>query len=143
MSRLEVVDFHVAHVAQMQVQRAQRAWLAQGLEALVGRAWTVMVDQRPICCAGVVEMWAGRGYLWALLAQDAGPHMLRLTRAIRARLDGLGFKRLEMAVAAGFSASARWARLLGFECETPVPMRAYAPDGTDCYLYARVTEACN
>jgi hypothetical protein len=54
-------------------------------------------------------------------------------------MDGLGFRRLEMAVDAEFTAGLRWARMLGFTCETPEPMKAYTPAGRACYQFARVT----
>jgi hypothetical protein len=43
-----------------------------------------------------------------------------------------------MAVDANFAQGRRWAELLGFNCETPQPMRHYLPNGHDAYLYARI-----
>lgn len=110
------------------------------LESPFGEAWTALVDARPVACAGLVEVWEGRAYAWALLAEDAGPHMLAVTREIRSRIALAPFRRIEMAVAAGFTAGCRWAGMLGFICETPQPMRAYLPDGRDAWLYARVRD---
>lgn len=97
-----------------------------------------MFHGEPVACAGVVEMWPNRGHAWALLGDNAGPHMIAITRAIRAFLDALPLRRVEMAVDPDFPAALRWARMLGFECETPSPMRAYCPDGRGAYLFARV-----
>ena len=111
---------------------------ADALAGAYGTAWSAFVDGVPIACAGVVEVWAGRAYAWALLADRAGPHLLWLTREIRFRLDSLALRRVEMAVDAGFGAGARWARMLGFVCETPEPARCYLPNGRDAWLFARV-----
>lgn len=102
-----------------------------------GLAWTALVNARPICCAGITECWPGRGYAWALLSEDAGPHLLVLTREIRSRFDETPFARIEMAVDADFIAGCRWAVLLGFELETPKPMAKFLPSGRAAYLYAR------
>ena len=102
-----------------------------------GLAWTALVDARPICCAGLIEVWQGRAYAWALLSDSAGPHMLGLTREIRSRFLSQPFARIEMAVDADFEAGRRWAVLLGFKLETPEPMAKFLPSGRDAYLYAR------
>ena len=123
--------------------RAQSAQIPEvehpdALTAAFGHAWTAMDGEEPMACAGVVEAWSGRAYAWALLSAHAGPHMLALTRVIRSRLSTLRYRRVEMAVDAGFEAGCRWARLLGFHLETPAPMRAYLPNSRPAYLFARV-----
>jgi len=133
-----LVPFDPAHVGQMRVQRMQAHELdAQSLADPYGRAWTAMADGAPVACGGLVEVWTGRAYAWALLSESAGPHMLALTRAIRSGLAQSPFRRVEMAVDAGFDAGRRWAELLGFRLETPEPMRAFLPNGRDAYLFAR------
>jgi len=139
---IEVVPFAPAHLVGFNVQPAQRSAFAlqpDAVSAPFGQAWTALADGVPVGCAGFVEVWDGRAYAWALLAAHAGPHMIALTRAIRCVLAQAPFRRVEMAVDADFPQAARWAALLGFKCETPEPMRAYLPDGSDAYLYAKVT----
>lgn len=142
---MNIVRFEPAHVLEITAQPAQISEVtADALAVPYGQAWTALLDGRPICSAGVVEVWAGRAYAWALLASDAGPHLLALTREIRCHLARLPFRRVEMAVDAGFDAGARWARLLGFTLETPAPMRGYLPGGRDAWLYARISDGvCN
>lgn len=138
---MNLVPFDPAHALAMRVQPNQSLPRGEFLRALstpAGEAYTGMVDGRPIGCAGVVEMWQGRALAWALLSEDAGPHMIAVTRAIRFFLGTVPFRRVEMAVDAEFPAAIRWAEMLGFERETPEPMRAYTPDGRACYQYARV-----
>lgn len=143
---MNIIAFSAEHIGQLNVQAQQLHEVnAEALSTPYGHAWTAIAGV-PIACAGVVELWAGRAYAWAILSQDAGPHLLRLTREIRSRLVELRFRRIEMAVDAGFVAGARWARLLGFVCETPNPMRGYLPGGRDAFLFARVSDGictCN
>ena len=133
-------DFRPVHLARMRAQHAQRIELehAEALTMPYGQSWTALDGEEPIACAGVVEVWEGRAYAWALLSEYAGPHMLTLTRVIRSRLASLPYRRVEMAVDAGFNAGCRWALMLGFRLETPEPMRAYLPNSRPAYLFARV-----
>lgn len=126
----------------MRAQLAQRDEFEhpEAMTMAFGHAWTALDGEEPIACAGVVEVWQGRAYAWALLSEHAGRHMLALTREIRSRLSRLPFRRVEMAVDAGFDAGARWALMLGFRLETPEPMRGYLPHGRSAFLFARVTE---
>lgn len=136
---MNIVAFEPAHVDLMRVQPWQVGEVdASSLAAPYGMAWTALADGEVIACAGLVEMWRGRACAWGLLSADAGRHMTALTREIRSRLDGVAFRRIEIAVAAGFVAGARWARLLGFEVEGYA--RAYLPGGCDAVLFARVKD---
>lgn len=134
---IEVVEFNPAHAAALEVQDAQRVDAAC-LGGEYGMAFTAMADGRPVACAGVLEVWAGRGYAWALLGRDCGSYFLAIHRAVNRGIVLCGLRRVEMAVDAGFLPGIRWAQLLGFKLETPEPMRAFLPNGRDAYLYARV-----
>lgn len=131
---MTIIPFEPHHAALIRPQDAQSADNAGG--AAAGEGWTAVHDGAPVACFGVVLMWEGRGYCWALLDRDAGPHMLALTRAIRSLIAAAGLRRIEMAVDASFEAGRRWAGLLGFEPECLA--RGYFPDGRDAWLYARV-----
>lgn len=106
---------------------------------VTGDSYCVLLDGKPIAAGGLVELWKGRAHAWALLGKEAKDHLLPITRAIRKHLARVPYKRVEMAVDAGFPQAIHWAFMLGFECETPEPMRAYSPEGRACYLFARVT----
>ena len=137
-ARLRIAAFEPAHVAQIAPQSAQLGEVnAATTAAEYGTAWTAFAAGAPVCSAGLVEVWQGRAYAWALLSESAGRYMLPLTREIRSRLSASGFARVEMAVDADFDAGRRWAEMLGFTLETPQPMRNYLPNGRDAYLYAR------
>lgn len=132
---IEVVDFQPHHARLIVPQAAQRVEF-DAAPPISGEAVTLIRDGLPLACAGLVPLWAGRAYAWALLDQDAGPHLLAVTRAIRSRLDRSAWRRIEMAVAVDFPAGERWARLLGFGLECRA--RAYFPDGGDALIFVRV-----
>ena len=93
-------------------------------------SWTMLAGALPIAAGGVFELWAGRFQGWALINRQAGPYMLDITRAARKVLAGARPGRIELTVRADFTAAHRWARMLGFEVETP-RMRNFGPDGAD------------
>ena len=105
-------------------------------ELELGRNWTAVVDGDPVACGGAVEQWPGRNMVWLYSGKMCATHMLWLTREalkIVAAIPG----RLELTVRHDFAPGHRWARMLGFEIETPV-LRAYAPDGANHVGYSRV-----
>ena len=125
------------HLAQIRPQAAQEGETrAQGLAVPGGDGWAAIVDGRAVAAAGLVELWPGRSYAWALLDKAAGPHMLGITRAIRSRLDASPSRRIEMAVDACFPAGCRFALMLGFELESRA--RAYFPNGNDGLVFVRI-----
>lgn len=139
---IKVVSFEATHLYRMNVQGAQ-APLRSQVSPMQARAvegpmsFTALADDRPVCCAGVVEYWPGRGEAWAFLADDCGREMRAVTAAVRRFLDVCPIRRVEAAVDVDFEPGHRWCRLLGFALEAP-RMRAYLPNGGDCALYARV-----
>ncbi len=136
---MNIVPLCKEHLLALDVQPAQASEYAHAdaLTSPIGLAWTAFRDDHPIACAGLVEVWEGRAYAWAILSRDARKYLRPLTREIRSRLAVAPFRRIEMAVDAHFAAGAKWARMLGFKCETPEPMQAYLPNGRPAYLYAR------
>lgn len=96
--------------------------------AASGSAWTALVNGRPIGSGGFIEHWAGRSEVWAVLSDQAGAHMLALTRAVRRGIDLHQAARIEATVLSGFEPGLRWVRLLGFEEEC---LRRRYQDGRD------------
>lgn len=134
---MTLIPFSPQHVEMMEVQPAQRLYVQQADELLCGDAWTGIADDGSIVgCAGLVEVWEGRAYAWAVLSSGAGKHMRQVVSAIRRKLDESPIRRIEMAVDCRFGEGCRLARLLGFELEAKC--RAYLFKGRDAFLYARV-----
>lgn len=139
---IRVEPFRAQHFDNLCLQGAQAYmgdWLTPENGAALERsqAFSALVGDTVIGCAGVVPVWAGRAVAWSLLAWNVGPHFVHVHRAVARFLDQCEFRRVEISVDCEFAEGHRWARLLGFEMEAE-RMRGYRPDGGDCALYARV-----
>lgn len=108
----------------------------EGLAA-AGPCFTVALNGQILLCAGVQEHNAIRAEAWALLSNDAGPHMRRLTKLARGWFDQCQYQRVEANVATDFSAGHRWVTLLGFEQEGPERLKFFH-DGRSAISYVRI-----
>lgn len=99
-------------------------------------SWTGVVDGTPIACAGTYVQWPGRHTAWAYLGKNTGPHMKWITKAVIANLAGVK-GRIELTVRADFELGQRWARMLGFEVESPC-LKAFGPLGEDHVGFVRI-----
>lgn len=142
---MRIERFRAAHLADLELQDAQAYFSAQMTSAeygamleQAGQSFTGFAGGRVIGCAGVTEVWTGRFVAWALIAKDAGRHMVALHRAVAGFLSTLRAGRIELWVDEGFAPGMRWAEMLGFSCETPQPMRNFRPGGGACFLFSRV-----
>lgn len=137
-----VVPYEPAHVIGMQLQKRQAfalSYLSLGyLSELkrLGPSATALVDGHVIACGGIAVQSFGQGTLWAFVAQEAGPHMVRLDRCIRRLIAIPKLRRIEATTEEGFVQGCRWLELLGFQYEGP--LRRYGPAGEDHVRYARV-----
>lgn len=83
-----------------------------------GPAFTGIIDNRIIGCAGLVELTPYRAVAWALLDKTSRPiQFLKIHNAVRAFLDEQTYKRIDAQVALSNEAGHRWARALGFKVE--------------------------
>ena len=140
---VEIVAFRPEHLAALRIQAVQASaqaslTLAHGQEiaAAGGYARTALVDGVPVACAGMIEMWKGRAYAWAYLAEGWEKHLKVVHRAVLQALKSCRWRRVEMAVDSRYPQGKRWALHLGFDYEGTA--RAYTSDGRDCEIYARV-----
>lgn len=140
---MRVIPFEPHHLALLSAQPAQAFLAAEMVKpeygaALLsaGPARTAFHGTEVIACAGLIHQWPNRSIAWAILSRLAGRHMLGLTREIGGFLRHHPIRRVETGVSCDFPAAERWAEMLGFEREGM--MRAYTPEGADCYLYARI-----
>jgi len=136
-----IVPFKAWHLDFLSLQKAQKILAleddyGQKLEGTIAYS-AFREDGTCIAAMGVVDMGLGRGQGWALISEYARPYFTALTRRTLQRLPTLGFKRVEIVIHENFPQSHRWARILGFECETPNGMKNYI-NGMNCHLYSRV-----
>lgn len=100
-------------------------------------SWTGVENGDPVFCAGTIQQWSGRHTAWAYMSPVSGRAMLHATREVGRKL--LNVKgRVEFTVRCDFTNGHRWAKLLGFEVETPL-LKAYGPEGEDHVGYVRIT----
>ena len=112
----------------------------QDMAVLAQDSFTAMCDDQPVCCAGFVEIWSGRGSVWSVFDRDVTHNIfLSIHRQVCQAIDAYQpkiFRRLELTVKDGFRQAHRWARSLGFEREGH--MRKYDHYGNNYTLYSRI-----
>lgn len=142
---MRIAEYKAEHLHAVDLQDGQSYmsnWVTPEMAlSLESETWafTAMDDDgTPLGCAGVINVWQGRGMAWAYLSKRATQDkFLFVHRAVARFLEGCYVKRIEMTVDCEFEQGHRWAELLGFQMEAE-RMRAYRPDGGDVALYARV-----
>lgn len=137
-------DTHELDLCDQQARDYGPAGLTEVVDRLAntGRAFTLRCPRgRVLLIAGVVALDPGYGHCWAFQSRHSGPHMLWLTRRVRAYLDILTPKhrRLEMFVRADFPQAAKWAAALGFKPEGIA--ECAAADGVDMLRFAQINRA--
>jgi hypothetical protein len=122
---MEVVPYQPRHLREIALQPHQEhlGTMLQRTDAAeqvtkTGPCWTALLEGKPIACAGFQNCWEGRAIAWAVLSDQAGPHMLSLTRAVRKALELYPAERIEAHAMLGFRPAERWLKALGFEQET-------------------------
>lgn len=102
--------------------------------------WAMQSGSEVLAAGGVVEIWPGRGFAWALVGRAVLGDMAagrRLVRESRRALEAVPFRRIEAAVRADWVKARKFAEAVGFELECE-SMRAFDPLGRTCALYAHV-----
>jgi len=142
---IQVVPYKAAHFESLTAQEGQAYLRAEftmeQAAALEGtaNAFTALDESGAVLCsAGVVEYWPNRAEAWAFVSPLAKKEGFAVTRAVRRFLHITPIRRVEAAVDINFVEGVRWVNALGFSLASPWPMKAYKPDGADCWLYARV-----
>lgn len=119
-----------------------------GVAALLaqpGHAWAMLDGGYLLGAGGAIPLdVTGRGALWLTPSIFARPrHVALAVPFASVWIDDLlargVFRRIEATARADMPQSGLLLRRLGFQCETPEPMRAYGPDGSAQFLFAKVT----
>lgn len=141
---MDIVPFQVEHLKRINLQSSQMdafVRLGDAEEAYLNAsqyAFTALDGDEVVACAGIVDIWQGRGQAWALMSDSIGVRFVKVHRAVKRALDLYEHRRVEMIVDADFAEGLKWAELLGFKCETPDGMPGYYNDGRLYKLFARV-----
>lgn len=141
---MEIVAFKAEHILAMDIHPAQRGAVMTAPEYLamveaLPSSFSMLHEGETLACFGWVEFHPGRVQIWSALSAKSGPHMVRFTRVAKRMVDALPHRRIEAEVLAHFAEGCRWMHMLGLTCETKDrPLRAYAPDGSDMHIFAKV-----
>lgn len=136
---VDLVPFKRWHIAWLQEQTGDAKDFMFDTDTLLTlekqNSWTLVVDMRPVACGGTLQHWPGRHTAWTYLNKDTGRHMVAITKAVQSKLVPVK-GRIELTVLHGFEQGHRWARILGFEVETP-EMLGFGPNGETHTGYVR------
>lgn len=101
-------------------------------------AWTALVREAPVACAGLWIIRPGLGEAWAILRQPV-EHGIWIAREMRRRIDAMlgngDLRRVQMTVRVGAIRPERLALFLGMLQEGC--LRAFGDDGADHWMYAK------
>ena len=104
-----------------------------------GPSYTLSYLGKPVGCFGVRIYWPHVGEAWVILSKDvkdygaANPYGKRCFERL---IDEYNLHRVGAFVRTDRPEFVRYAEYMGFEREGTC--RKFMPDGTDCYMYARI-----
>ena len=106
----------------------------------LGPAYTGLVGDRVLGCAGITRCWPGVGEAWTVFSEEVCHHPLWLQKTVRsvihASMVGMGLHRLQAVARAESARNCKWLESLGFQWEGPMPK--FGPDGADYVRYGMV-----
>ena len=107
-----------------------------------GPAFTAVLDEKIIGCAGINLLWPGVGAAWVAFGKEIEDHGLWATRTVRAVLRdtvrSFNLHRVEAVVYAENHRDARWIRLLGFRKENDIA-QMYTSDKRDVVRFELIS----
>lgn len=129
------------HLSKIEIQDSQAGTIPDNEEAKALSyldSYTLFVDDKIVCCAGIIPIWTGRYMLWSSISKNIGSSgMVILTKVGRRFLNTIS-GRIEAYVIDGHDSGHRYMKMLGFHLETPNKMEMVMPNGSAGYLYARI-----
>lgn len=135
-----VVPFMREDLESMAVQPDQRdsvAALDDTAFDMIERSesYTVLHEDEPIACMGIVPMAVNRAWIWAFLAEGIKHRMVGLTRLTGELIDASPFTIIEGYVISGNDKGAKWMQMLGFDLAVAnVPNLRGTGDACDIYV---------
>lgn len=90
-----------------------------------------------ICCGGYHEfIFKTKFNAWAFLTTKAKDHVLEITKYVKRTLQESDAPRIECHTIAGFDKAFKFAKAVGFKCETPEPIENYTFDLQSVYQHS-------
>lgn len=148
MAEWQLVEYepkHAAFIIEANLRNQER-WLSDPEAARFaddcrrgGPAYTLLVNDVPVACAGIILQPWNRGEAWSLLSSLFYSHKIKVFRAMKAGIEALiaehRLKRVQALVNPKYQSSIDFIECFGFEFEGN--LRQYGPDG-DYLMYSRV-----
>lgn len=113
-------------------------WVKEWKES--GPAYTLIIDDQVVGCAGVILLGWNRGEAWTLFSSLLYRYKLTVIKSIRTYLERIArahkLKRIQAQVRSDFREGMRFMEFMGFESEGV--LKAFGPRGEDIIMYARI-----
>lgn len=138
---MKIIDFEPEHVLQIKPQQTQsymNLTLEYGQYLATGNCFTGVQDGKVVAIGGIIPVYAGRGYMHLIVAEDMPHQWIKLYRAARRLIDAVADDYVRLETMSVFSDADRWLELLGFEYEGV--LRRVMPGGQDAKSYSIVRE---
>jgi hypothetical protein len=137
----ELVPFRARHLDLMDLRAGQYVCSANSNVDLyedMGPCFTLFIDNKPVCAAGIVNSMPKVGECWLIASKDFEKNYVIIAKAINRFLDSMDYfyHRLQMSVKTDFAKACRFAEFLGFQQEGV--MRQLDVDKNDYFLYSRI-----
>ena len=104
-----------------------------------GPAYTLIVEDVPVACAGIILQEWNKAEAWALLSFLFYRHKIKAYRAIKAGLEAFiaekKLQRVQAVVVSEDQPGIDFIECLGFECEGE--LKNFGPQHESFYMYAR------
>jgi hypothetical protein len=144
MMKVESIPYKREHIVPLVYQSAnlgvKKFFLSDIGEQLESNdSVTITINEKVMCCGGIMEMWAKRGHIWCVFNEESKSNFVPVFRAIKKFLEEKQEKypRIEVSIPYDMRFAKRRAELLGFKCEIECAKK-YLPDGTDCAVYVLI-----
>lgn len=145
------VEFEAAHARKIIESngRDQEAWCDADFsdhwcKSMEGRIWayTLMVDDIPVACVGLILQDWGKAEAWVLFSDSFKDHILTIYRIIKVGLkmafSEKNLSRIQATIDTSYPETVRWIESLGFEYEGRLKKYGPPPQHSDFLMYARV-----
>lgn len=117
-----------------------RPWMNDSLLSTLSSqqyCYTIMDDNGPLMCGGLVNYWSGRYEAWAVLDAVPSSKFLIVHRKVRDFFNAVELPRIEAVVESSCIGGRKWVEKLGFTLEVDT-MSNYGVNGESFSLYSRV-----
>lgn len=136
---IKILAYTPEHLEKIKLKECHKNEISDGT-TLRKEAITFTKDDEPIAIFGGYFVINGVYQLWGLVGEAVKQCPLSFAKSAKLfleyQIERLSIRRVQLSVRCDCPEIWKWAVFLGFKCEGI--MRAYGPDGSDYWLFARV-----